>query len=589
MRCYLEKEESMKNFGQSKTELKIYNVKDFFKFVYASHKCKFAFSVVLVIFRSTILLTPALITKYIVDQVLNEKNLPMLMILTCCLVLVPVFSGSAILLDLKIERYVLKQIGKIRVNIYNNLQKGELEEITKFNKGDILYRITDQMNEIADYFYFGFTSNVWYIVMVGLGIYLMAKIDRKITLAIIIFLIFQIVLTSILKRYQNNEVQKYDQTQAVVNNTILDSLNMVQYIKMVGTENIEAKRLKKLLKESANSSVRLLCFNIVIQVIDTIFYIATLFLIYYFGGKLVIADKITVGDLVAFSTIYTWTKPPILLLNYAYVLFGKILINIKRILEITFGNFKAYQGNQTIENVNEIQIDNICANYQDKEILNNITFNIRKGEKIAIVGKSGAGKSTLANVLSKLKDPTQGKVKINGINIYDISNQSFREKVMYITQDIEMHKGTIRENIIYDRENVSEREIEEAVRIAELEKLIKRLPRGLETILGEGGSKLSGGERQRISIARAVLKRPEVLIMDEMTSALDNLTEKTILEKIFQGFKNNIFIIFTHRLELCSLCDKVIVLDEGKINAIGTHEELHLENKIYKELYLSQY
>lgn len=420
MRCYLEKEESMKNFGQSKTELKIYNVKDFFKFVYASHKCKFAFSVVLVIFRSTILLTPALITKYIVDQVLNEKNLPMLMILTCCLVLVPVFSGSAILLDLKIERYVLKQIGKIRVNIYNNLQKGELEEITKFNKGDILYRITDQMNEIADYFYFGFTSNVWYIVTVGLGIYLMAKIDRKITLAIIIFLIFQIVLTSILKRYQNNEVQKYDQTQAVVNNTILDSLNMVQYIKMVGTENIEAKRLKKLLKESANSSVRLLCFNIVIQVIDTIFYIATLFLIYYFGGKLVIADKITVGDLVAFSTIYTWTKPPILLLNYAYVLFGKILINIKRILEITFGNFKAYQGNQTIENVNEIQIDNICANYQDKEILNNITFNIRKGEKIAIVGKSGAGKSTLANVLSKLKDPTQGKVKINGINIYDI-------------------------------------------------------------------------------------------------------------------------------------------------------------------------
>ena len=470
----------------------------------------------------------------------------------------------------KIERYVLKQIGKIRVNIYNNLQKGELEEITKFNKGDILYRITDQMNEIADYFYFGFTSNVWYIVTVGLGIYLMAKIDRKITLAIILFLIFQIFLTSILKRYQNNEVQKYDQTQAVVN-------------------NIEAKRLKKLLKESANSSVRLLCFNVVIQVIDTIFYIATLFLIYYFGGKLVIADKITVGDLVAFNTIYTWTKPPILLLNYAYVLFGKILINIKRILEITFGNFKAYQGNQTIENVNEIQIDNICANYQDKEILNNITFNIRKGEKIAIVGKSGAGKSTLANVLSKLKDPTQGKVKINGINIYDISNQSFREKVMYITQDIEMHKGTIRENIIYDRENVSEREIEEAVRMAELEKLIKRLPRGLETILGEGGSKLSGGERQRISIARAVLKRPEVLIMDEMTSALDNLTEKTILEKIFQGFKNNIFIIFTHRLELCSLCDKVIVLDEGKINAIGTHEELLLENKIYKELFLSQY
>ena len=174
MRCYLEKEESMKNFGQSKTELKIYNVKDFFKFVYASHKCKFAFSVVLVIFRSTILLTPALITKYIVDQVLNEKNLPMLMILTCCLVLVPVFSGSAILLDLKIERYVLKQIGKIRVNIYNNLQKGELEEITKFNKGDILYRITDQMNEIADYFYIGFTDNVLYIVTFGLGIYLMA-------------------------------------------------------------------------------------------------------------------------------------------------------------------------------------------------------------------------------------------------------------------------------------------------------------------------------------------------------------------------------------------------------------------------------
>ena len=103
MRCYLEKEESMKNFGQSKTELKIYNVKDFFKFVYASHKCKFAFSVVLVIFRSTILLTPALITKYIVDQVLNEKNLPMLMISTCCLVLVPVFSGSAILLDLKTQ------------------------------------------------------------------------------------------------------------------------------------------------------------------------------------------------------------------------------------------------------------------------------------------------------------------------------------------------------------------------------------------------------------------------------------------------------------------------------------------------------
>ena len=220
----------------------------------------------------------------------------------------------------------------------------------------------------------------------------------------------------------------------------------------------------------------------------------------------------------------------------------------------------------------------------DKTILKNINLKIEKGKTIALIGPSGGGKSTLADLVPRFYDPTQGEVCIDGISIADYDLESMRQHLGIVTQESILFNDTIFNNIAFGKPNVSEEEVMQAAKIANAHDFIMQTENGYQTKIGERGSKLSGGQRQRLSIARAVLKNPPILILDEATSALDSESEKLVQEALFNLMKNRTSIVIAHRLSTIQHADEIVVIQDGMIAERGTHEELNQKNGIYKKL-----
>lgn len=232
-----------------------------------------------------------------------------------------------------------------------------------------------------------------------------------------------------------------------------------------------------------------------------------------------------------------------------------------------------------------IEFKNVSFAYDpDKVVLKNINLKIEKGKTIALIGPSGGGKSTLADLVPRFYDPTQGEVCIDGISIADYDLESMRQHLGIVTQESILFNDTIFNNIAFGKPNVSEEEVMQAAKIANAHDFIMQTENGYETKIGERGSKLSGGQRQRLSIARAVLKNPPILILDEATSALDSESEKLVQEALFNLMKNRTSIVIAHRLSTIQHADEIVVIQDGTIAERGTHEELNQKNGIYKKL-----
>jgi len=233
----------------------------------------------------------------------------------------------------------------------------------------------------------------------------------------------------------------------------------------------------------------------------------------------------------------------------------------------------------------EIEFKNVTFSYDREPVLENVSFRIAPGEKIGIAGETGTGKSTIAGLLLRFYEPDEGEITIDGVDIKDIKLESLRKNIAYVSQDIFLFSDTIKENIRIGKRNATDEEIEAAAKVAGADRFIRNLPDGYETEVGERGIRLSGGERQRIALARAVLKDAPIIILDEPTSHLDRKTEREIVESIEKISRDKTLIIIAHRLSTIKNADKIIVLDKGRIEAIGKHKELIQSSKIYQRLY----
>lgn len=242
----------------------------------------------------------------------------------------------------------------------------------------------------------------------------------------------------------------------------------------------------------------------------------------------------------------------------------------------------------------EIEFDAVQFNYDvEKPVLNNLSLHIKSGEKVGIVGRSGAGKSTLVNLLLRFYDLSSGQIKIDGVDITDVTQDSLRAQIGMVTQDTSLLHRTIRENILYGRPNASEEDLLKALKQAQADTFINDLTdpeghRGLDAQVGERGVKLSGGQRQRIAIARVLLKDAPILVLDEATSALDSEVEAAIQESLYQLMQGKSVIAIAHRLSTIAAMDRLIVIDEGKIIEQGTHQELLSSGGIYAQLWAHQ-
>ena len=314
--------------------------------------------------------------------------------------------------------------------------------------------------------------------------------------------------------------------------------------------------------------------------------------ILWVGGLHVIKGNISIGQLITFNALLTYYYDPIQniinlqpQLQEAYVAsdrLGEILdLEVEKTRERKKINKDKFEG--------KISVQNLCFNYGSREkVLKNINFKIESGEKIALVGESGSGKTTLAKLLLKYYEVKEGEILIDGYNINDISFDNLRDRTGYVPQDIFLFSGSIRDNIAFGLSNVSMEKLVDAAKKSQANKFINKLPLRYETTVGERGSNLSGGQKQRIGIARAILKNPDILILDEATSNLDTATEQAIhhtIEEVSQGITT---IIIAHRLSTIKACDKIVVLKEGKVIEQGSHQELVKQKGQYCKLWEEQ-
>lgn len=313
-----------------------------------------------------------------------------------------------------------------------------------------------------------------------------------------------------------------------------------------------------------------------------------------FGTYLVISEKMTSGSLLSFVTSLLLLYKPVKTMGNTMTTLQSLFVSLSRTMELFDINpeIKDSENAITIDGVKEgVSLENVCFEYvEDVAVLKNINLNIKVGETLALVGNSGGGKTTVANLIPRFYDIQFGQIKIDGVDIKDITLESLRANIAIVFQDNFLFSGTIKENLLMGNFDASDMDIAQVVKAAHLDEFLNEMPEGINTVIGERGTSLSGGQRQRIAIARAMLKDAPIIILDEATSALDNKSEAIVQKALENLMLNKTVFVIAHRLSTIKNADRIAVINEGNLAEIGTHDELiNRPNGKYKMLYEMQF
>ena len=313
----------------------------------------------------------------------------------------------------------------------------------------------------------------------------------------------------------------------------------------------------------------------------------------FYSGKLILTNELNINNFFSFLAAMMLAYQPVRSLATLNITIGQGLSAAERILPIIDekSNLTQNKNDTEIQIVNgDIEFKDVCFKYgsEAKDVLNHINLEMLGGKMTSIVGHSGAGKSTILNLIPRFYDSISGDIRIDNQSIYKSTIGSLRKNISLVSQDTTLFDDTIRNNIVYANSNASQAEIEEAAKYSFASEFIEKLPNKYDTIIGENGTRLSGGEKQRLSIARAILKKSQIILLDEATSSLDAETENQIQEAINFLTKNRTTIVIAHRLSTILNSDKIYVIDAGKVVGNGTHEELLTNSPVYKNFYEKQ-
>lgn len=385
--------------------------------------------------------------------------------------------------------------------------------------------------------------------------------------------------------------KKYDK----LNNVVQENVSAIRVVKAYVREKFEEKKFKNVNDDVYNyfkKAEKIVAFNGPAMQI-TIY--TCILLISWIGSQLIVGGEMGTGQLSSIIT-YAWQiLSSLMMLSFVFVMIIMAQSSAERIIEVIEEEPTIKDKENPVAEVpnGSIEFNNVSFRYGDEEdeekyALENINLSIKEGETIGIIGGTGSSKSTLVQLIPRLYDVTKGTIKVGGIDVKDYEIHSLRDAVAMVLQKNVLFSGTIAENLRWGKKNADEEELEYACKLAQADSFIKEFPSKYDTVLDQGGTNVSGGQKQRICIARAILKKPKILILDDSTSAVDTKTDALIRKAFREEIPNTTKIIIAQRVSSIEDADKIIVLNDGKIDGIGTSEELLKTNKIYKEVYESQ-
>lgn len=489
-------------------------------------------------------------------------------------------AGESVTLDLRADVY--RHLQNLGLSFYAGRRTGEL--VSRLSS-DVTVVRTTLVNNVAT-----LLSNT--LSIIGSAV-LILLVNWRLTLVVLIVLPIATLVAVLYGRAIRPLSRQVQDKLADSSSVAEEAISGVRVVKSFGREAYEVARFEAAARATFQSSLRLATIRATFGPLIGLMFFFALLAILWFGSQEVSAGRLSAGDLVAFLLYGSIIATSVGVLAQIFSQFQEATGATQRLFEIldTPCDVCDRAGARSIGTAQgRITFENLSFAYESGiEVVRDINLDIAPGEIVALVGPSGAGKSTLFNLIPRFYDPTSGAVKLDGVDLRDITLASLRANIGIVPQETMLFSGTVRENILYGRLDASEEEMIAAAKAANAHTFITELPQGYDTPVGERGVKLSGGQRQRIAIARAVLKDPRILLLDEATSSLDSESEGLVQEALGRLMQNRTTIIIAHRLSTVQIAHRIAVLDKGRLVELGTHDELLARDGLYRRLYLLQF
>jgi len=534
-----------------------------------------------------------IINKVLITTIKPELKLYWLKIISASVMILILVKGIFYYVQVYLMAYTgQKVIFDIRNKLFSQLQKLSLSYYHKNETGQLMSRVLNDVAVIQNVV--GSTlSFITDFLTIVILIFWIFYLDFK--LSLMVFIIIPVISTvvSTFSRKMRRVGKLVQMKVGDITSILQETISGIEVVKSFAMEEREEKRFIAKNEESFKvhmKATRLLAS--VLPVVETLNTIGLVVVLYY-GGYRVIRQEINPGQLISFLTALGMLFTPLKRLTHVNSFVQTAIGAAERVFELIDADDEIKDCENAVqfsELKGNVRFQNVSFSYnREEKVLRNISLDVQAGEIIALVGYSGAGKTTLAKLIPRFYDPQEGVIMVDGIDIKKIVKKSLRSYIGIVPQETILFSTTIKDNIAYSVQQASMEEIIEAAKVANAHDFIMTLPKGYKTEVGERGVRLSGGQKQRIAIARAVLKDPKILILDEATSSLDNESEALIQEALERLMQGRTTFIIAHRLTTITKANRIIVLDKGEIVEIGTHEELLKQKGLYASLYEMQF
>ena len=479
---------------------------------------------------------------------------------------------------------------ELRIDTYNHIQNLEMQWFSEQSTGGLMSVLNDDVNQLERFLDQGANDLLQLattITVVGSIMFILAP---EVALLAVIPVPIIVIGSFIFQRRIGVRYKKVREEVGELNSLLNNNLQGITTIKSFTAEDRESERVNLASQSYRNANrdaIRLSASFVPLIRMAILFAFTANMLV---GGWMALDGELDVGAYAIIVFITQRLLWPLTRLGQTFDLYQRAMASTTRVLDLVDTEIGIIEGHEELNNVQgNIQFNNIKFTYPEREsVLDDISFNIKAGETVGLVGSTGSGKTTITRLLMRFHDPLSGDLEIDGINIKDLKLNSLRSSISLVSQNTTLFPGTVRENIAYGNPDSNEEQIRYAAGIAEASFFISELPEDMDTNIGEDGHKLSGGQRQRLAIARAVLKDAPILILDEATSNVDNETEAALQRSIEKISVDRTTLIIAHRLSTIRNADRIIVLDSGSISEEGTHEELISNHGIYSRLWAVQ-